>query len=569
MLSGRAAMEGETPSDIIASILLKDPEPLATIRPGCPRSLIRLISRALKKDRECRYSSAGDLLADLKSAAAKPDQIRAPSPQRWRRYLLGAAVTCLSVLLASILLVRAHSAGAILDSIAVLPLRNNAGADLEFLADGLTDSLIGDLSEIPNLKVSPHSSVFQFRDQRRAPALIGKLLKTRTVLLGSVSQSADRLHVQLQLIDVDHNRPIWSDTYDPVWKELLEVEGNISREVEDKLRVALNTSTKRELQKRHDVRPEAYRLFLRGHSALHGPTQSDLEAAVLYFHRALEIDSTYGPAAVELANAYIGLADYVSPRETMPKARDFALRGIELGGAPSEAHAALGLVKLLYDWDWKAAERELRLDSPVNPRETESFSCYLHYKDAFGRTEEAVTTISKLLRQDPLSAWMNHEMGCVSYYARRYDKAIEQFARTVRISPDFQIAYVNGGRSFVLERRYEDGIRTLEQARKIDPKWPLTLSELAYAYAAAGNQQAARGLLNELDAIGHTRYVDAVPVALVYLRLGDRDRTFSFLEKAYSEKSSSIPWLSAEPRFDPVRSDPRFQNLLRRVGLLT
>lgn len=569
MVTGRAAMEGITPSDIIASILMRDPMPLTAIRPECPRSLAGVIERALEKDRDKRYSSAGDMLSDLKWVGRKPGKIkialRMGAP--WRRWAAAAGCAC-AVLMLTILLVRSHTRMSAFDSIGVLPINNHGPADLQFVADGLTDSLIDELSEIPNLRVSGRSSVVRFRDQPLNPQQIGKMLRTRTILAGEVSQSADRLSVQLQLTDVDSNLKIWGETYNPVWDDLLEVEGNISKEVVRKLRVKLNKDTQRELEKCHDVRPEAYRLYLRGHSALHGSTQKELEDAVLYFHRALETDSTYGPAAVDLANAYVALSDYISPRKAMPKAREYALRAIGLGGAPSEAHASLGLIKLLYDWDWQAAENELRWDSPVNPREIESFSCYLHYRDVLGRNDESLAVVSRLLSQDPLSAWMNHEMGCVSYYARRYHKAIEQFLRTVKISPEFQIAYVNGARAFVQQGRYGEAIKALEEARKIEPKWPMTLSELAYAYAEGGMHRAAIQVLNELNTIRQTRYVDSIPVALAYLRLGDRDTAFSFLEKAYEERSSSMPWLNAEPRFDAVRSDPRFQNLLRRVGLV-
>jgi tetratricopeptide (TPR) repeat protein len=348
---------------------------------------------------------------------------------------------------------------------------------------------------------------------------------------------------------------------------LLDMEGAISGDVVRKLTTHLTGNTSEELQKRHDVRPEAYRLYLRGDSALHGPTQADVESAVLYLHRALESDSSYAPAAVDLANAYITLADYISPREAMPKAREYALKAIDAGGAPSAAHATLGLVKLLYDWDWGGAAKELAQDPFLNPQGVETFACYLHYKDAVRRTNETERKIAALLARDPLSAWLNHEMGCSSYYARNYDRAIEQFSRTVKINPDFQIAYANAGRAFVQQKKYKEAISALEAGRKIDPSWPLLLSELAYAQAAAGHRIIASGILSELAQLATRRYVDAVPIALVYFRMGEQDRAFSYLEKAYAERSSSIPWLRAEPRLDSVRSDSRYLDLLRRIGL--
>ncbi len=568
-LAGRPAMQGATASDIIASILTRDPEPLATLRPDCPRTLIDVISRALQKDREKRYSSATEMIADLRSVTTARTKSRNASFRNalrlnWRAVTVAAVSAALVIVL--ILFLRG-SPNSVIDSVAVLPMVNEGGPSLQFVADGLTDSLIGDLSEIPNLKVSSRAAAFQFQHQRPDPAKAGKLLNARKVLAGGVSQRADRLLIHLELVEAKTNRRIWGERYTTIWNDLLGVEGAISGEVVRKLKVRLTRNTQEELQKRHDVRPEAYRLYLRGQSALYGPTQADLEAAVLYLHRALETDSSYGPAAVDLANAYVALADYISPREAMPKAREYALKAIELGGATSGAHAALGLVKLLYDWDWQGAAHELNWDTPLNPHGVEAFSCYLHYRDAVQRTSETEKTMASLLARDPLSAWMNHEMGCASFYARHYEKAIEQFWRTVKINPDFQIAYVNAGRTFVQQRKYREAISTLEAGRKIDPNWPLMLSELAYAHAAAGNHEVARQILTELELLARRRYVDAVPLALVYLRMGDRGTAFSYLDKAYTDRSSSIPWVRAEPRFDPVRSDPRYLGLLKRIGL--
>lgn len=569
-LAGRPAMQGTTASDIIASILTRDPEPLAAQRPDCPRTLIAVISRALEKDREQRYSSATEMIVDLRSVTSAPTRSQnAPARNalrlNWKAVTVAAASAALVIV--AIILFFHRSPNSVIDSVAVLPMANEGGSSLQFVADGLTDSLIGDLSEIPNLKVSSRAAAFQFQHEQPDPAKTGKLLNARKVLEGGVSQRADRLLIHLELVEAKTNRRIWGERYTTIWKDLLGVEGAISGEVVRKLEVRLTRNTQEELQKRHDVRPEAYRLYLRGQSALHGPTQADLEAAVLYLHRALENDSSYGPAAVDLANAYVALADYISPREAMPKAREYALKAIEVGGATSGAHATLGLVKLLYDWDWQGAAQELNWDTPLNPQAVETFSCYLHYRDAVQRTSKTETKMASLLARDPLSAWMNHEMGCASYYARHYEKAIEQFSRTVKINPDFQIAYANAGRTFVQQRKYREAISTLEAGRNIDPNWPLILSELAYAHAAAGNHEGARQILTELELLAKRRYVDAVPIALVYLRMGDRDTAFSYLEKAYTDRSSSIPWVRAEPRFDPVRSDPRYLGLLKRIGL--
>ena len=568
MLTGRPAAQGDTPSDILAAVLTHYPEPLRKLRPSCPASLALVVARALEKDREKRYACAADMAADLTAVCRGVEIGSLASRKTPRRYWVAASIAILALAVISIVAVlQTVAQHQIATSIAVLPLTNESGADLQFVADGLTDSFTNDLSRIPNLKVSSRLSVSRFKDRQTDLAAIGSRLNANMLLHGGISQRGDRFRVHLELLDVPGKRRVWSEEYNPVWDNLLEVQGNISKEVLAVLRVKLHNSTRQELDKSHDVRPDAYRLYLRGRSAMLGSGESDLNAAVLYFHRALETDGSYAPAAADLANVYISLADFQSPKETMPKARQYALRAIELGGASAEAHVALGLVKLLYDWDWKSAEREFQYDSRLNPHGVDTFSCYLHFKDALRGTTDASATVAKLLARDPLSAWMNHEMACISYYSRRYERALEQFSRTIKISPDFQIAYANAGRTLTQLQRYPEALRVLEQGNKIEPGWPMMLTELGYARAAAGDSQGAQQSLKELDALASKRYVDPFLVALIYFRLDERDTGFAYLEKAYAMRSSTMPWIKAEPRLDAVRTDPRYIDLLRRLGL--
>ena len=229
---------------------------------------------------------------------------------------------------------------------------------------------------------------------------------------------------------------------------------------------------------------------------------------------------------------------------------------------------ALGLVKLLYDWDWRGAKQEFGPNLTWNPNTVDTFSCYLHYQDTLGQTNQALAGIAEFLSRDPMSSWANQELGCVSYYARRYDAAIEQFRRTVLLSPDFQIAYVNAGRAFAQKRMYKEALDVLEKGRRIDPDWPLTIAEIGYVQAVSGRPRAAKESLRQLDKAASRRYVDSFLFALVYMGLGDRTQTLNYLEKAYAERSSAVPWLKVEPRLDFLRSDPRFQDLLHRVGFV-
>jgi adenylate cyclase len=298
----------------------------------------------------------------------------------------------------------------------------------------------------------------------------------------------------------------------------------------------------------------------------HQTNEQALRIAITAFHRALTEDPNYALAAAGLANSYVALSDYTSPIESMPKAREYALKAIEMRAVPSEAHVVLGLVKLLYDWDWLGAEREFKYDSSLTPRSIDTFSCYLHSADTVGRTQEAVASITRLLDRDPMSIWNNEELGCVSYYARQYDKSLRQSGRAIELQPDFIFPYINLARAYTQKGMYAAAITELDKGRQVDPDFPLLIAERGYVDAVRKNKPAAISALSRLTAMAKRRYVDAYLVALVHLGLGDREKAFAELERAYAQRSSSMPWLKIEPKFDSVRSDPRYIDLLRRVG---
>jgi serine/threonine protein kinase/tetratricopeptide (TPR) repeat protein len=566
LLTGHPAMPADMPTGVLAAILSKRPTPLES---NCPAALARAIVRAIEKDPDKRYHTAQEMLSDLRTAKRELESSYS-RPASTRRHFVTASVVALAalILVASVAVLHLRAPGESIKSIAVLPFVNEGGADLEFLADGLTDSLIGDLSQVPNLKVISRDSVFRYKGRQVDAALSGAMLKAQMVLLGRVSQRGDRLSVRLELVDVRDNHRVWGEQYNRVWADLLQMQMEISREVLSKLRLTLSGRTERQLVQRQKVSPEGYQLYLKGNFFLFQQgAESDLNSAIMYFHGALNKDPNYALAYVGLANSYVVLADYVSPKEAMPKAREYALKALEMGGAPAEAHVVLGLVKLLYDWDWLGAEREFKNDSVLNPNAVDTFSCYLHYADILGRTNESVATLTRLLVRDPMSPWDNEELACVSYYARRYDKAIAQYRRTISINPAFPPAYVNAGRAYVQKQMYPEALAELEKGRRIDPNFLLIIAELGYTWAVSGNKVAARNILEDLNRQAAHRYVDAYGIAVIYLGLAEPEKTFAYLEKAYAERSTSIPWLKVEPRFDPVRSDPRYLDLLRRVGL--
>jgi serine/threonine protein kinase len=568
LLAERSPVTTVETGGVSKSVFNQRPKPMTALRPNCPVALAEIIERALQQDADNRYRTAKEMLADLKALQYDTGKHRSPKSgqHRLRMALAATALILVITAIAAYLLPPRES----IQSIAVLPFVNEGGAQLDFLAEGLTDSLIGDLSEVPKLKVISRSSVFQYKNRQVDPALAGARLKAQAVLLGRVSQRNDRLLVRLELVNVRDNHRVWGEEYNRIRADLPRMQVEIAREVLSKLRVTLTGDADRQLSRRWTVNPDAYQSYLRGQFLLsRAGTESDVRFAMSYLYSALDKDPHYALAAVGIANGYVLLADFASPREAMPKAREFALKAIELPGAQSHGHVALGLVKLLYDWDWLGAEKEFKYDSQLAPKAVNTFSCYLHYTDTLGRTQDAIAALTRLLARDPTSFWNTSELGCVSYYARQYDRALALSRRAVSLNPESQLSYVSLGRAYIQKQMYFEAIAALQRGRSLDPEFPQILGELGYASAVSGNKSAAQDLLEQLDHIAAHRYVDAYLIALIHLGLNERDRAFYYLEKAYAERSSSMPWLKVEPKFDLIRSDPRYLDLLRRVGLPT
>jgi TolB-like protein len=567
LLCGKPAASGNTPTEILAALLTERPPSLRLLQPDCPLALVRTVDRALEKNREQRYATASEMLADLTHVQHRLHTGKSDFALHRRYGIAAMSAALILVIAAAALWFRPSSSAHSLKSIAILPFVNEGGADAEYMADGLTDSLIGTLSEVSGLKVISRSSVFHYKGRQADPILVGPLLKTQTILLGRISQRGDRILVRLELVDVKDGHRIWGEQYDRVMSDLAQTQLDIAREVLAKLRFTLTGDSERNLLGRQTSSPKAYQLYLKGAYLFnHQTSEGGVRDAISTFHRALVEDPHYSLAAAGLANSYVALADYASPNEAMPKAREYALASIGMRAAESDGHVALGLVKLLYDWDWHAAEREFSYDSAINPKSTATFSCYLHYADTLGRTQEAVATLTRLVASDPMSMWNNEELGCVTYYARQYDNSLRQSTKAIEIQHDFIAPYINLARAYTQKRMYAAAMTELENAGRIDPEFPLLLAERGYIEAVTNHRAAAIGTLAHLAALAKQRYVDAYPIALVYLGLGDRDTAFAQLEQAYAQHSSFMPWLKIDPKLDSVRSDPRYVDLLRRVG---
>jgi len=567
MLAGRPPFDGPTTSDVLVAVLSRDPAPLSQVARPVPGDLQRIVSKALKKDREARYGSAKDLVADLKAL----DQDQRPSLRQSfaRRAAIKGAAVIVSVLALAAAIWHFGFREPALDSVAVLPFDNvGANPETEYLADGITEGVISQLSQLSQIKVMSRSSVFRYKGIQVDPQRAGREMKVQAVLTGRITPRNDRLEINVELVDVRDNHQLWGGQFAQRLADLHSVQTEIARKISENLGLRLSGSEQARLRKGSTNSAEAYQAYLKGNFYFAQQTADSFQKAIQSFTEATTLDPSWALPYVGLANCYIfiGADASLPPNEVMPKAKSYARKALMLDETLPEAHASLGMVKLAYDWDWHAAEKELGFNLQFSPQSVDAFSCALHYADPIGGNETAITQIKHTLELDPLSLPPNLEFGCASYYGRHYDQAIQQFKETLALYPNIPLVYYGLGRTYGQRRMYPDAVDALNRGKAISGDWPPMLAELAYVQAMSGNAVEGRRLLEKLKTLAAHRYVDPYLLATAYVALGETDQTFEWLDRAYMDRSSSMPWLKIEPKWDGLHSDARFTALLDRVG---
>jgi serine/threonine-protein kinase len=574
MVTGKSPFLRPSTPEIRAAILGDDPAAVTDSGKKVPPELERVVEHCLEKKPEDRFQSARDLAFDLRAIHRGSGIVppAPPLPRRGRRaaWVAGAAAALVALgLLGAVSWHFLSGRGQALDSIAVLPFANESGdQDAEYLSDGISESLINNLSQLPNLRVIARSSAFRYRGPAADPLAAGRELGVQAVLTGRVVQRGDRLLINVELVDVRHNRQLWGERYDRRLTDLLTVQDEISREITDKLRLRLNGEEKRRLARRSTDNPEAYQAYLVGRYHWGRRTEDGLKKAIDSFEQARARDPTYALAYAGLADCYALLGDYgyLAPKDAFPKARAAAERALELDDDLVEAHTSLAFVKVQYDWDWPGAEREYRRALGLNPNYATAHQWYSEYLSAMGRPEEALREIRLAQELDPLSLIIHAVVGRALYFARRYDDAIAQCRTTLEMDPNFAVPHLFLGRAYVQQGRYEEGLAEFQEYRRRSGGSAI-LAEIGHAQALAGRRDEARELLQELAQGPNPGYVPAGRIAYIPVGLGDKDGAFAWLEKAYDERSDTLVFLKVEPRYDSLRADPRFADLLRRVGL--
>jgi eukaryotic-like serine/threonine-protein kinase len=620
MAVGKRPFEGETLTDLIVSILTKAPRPISEFLPAAPEKLDRIMVKVLAKDLKARYQTATELLVDLRrvkqriefeaglEVSVPPEVSAAPAPNNAqvntysgegkstleisKTQLMTAERTAtldsntladrrksqrrvLFVLLTLMLLAGATATAYLLknrpraiDSLAILPFTNTSGeASADYLSDGITESLINQLSRSQNFKVMSRNSVFQFKNKQVDAREVAEKLNVKAVLTGRVTQNNDGLLINIELIDARDNSQIWGERYSRSMSDLVVVEQEIAGQVSQRLQLGLSHDDKRRLVKPNTENPDAYQLYLRGRYHWNKRTPESMNRGIEYFKQALEKDPQYALAYAGLADCYALLGEYgkMPVRESAPLAKSAAEKAVALDNSLAEAHTSLAAV-LEYEWNWAEAEKQYRLAIEMNSNYATAHHWYGVYLSSLGRFDEALPELKKALELDPLSLIINTGLGRMYCGARRYDEAIDQLKTTLEIEPNFAEAHFQLALAYEGKGKYEKAANEFHKAVELFED-PTMRGWIAREQALAGKKDEARKLLDELKTLSKQQYVSPYMIAIGYAALGDREQAFEWLEKVYVDRSYYVVWLKVDPIWDALQSDGRFQDLLRRVGL--
>jgi len=628
MIAGRRPFEGATRTEIILAVIEREPPPLDD---GVPAALREIIGRALRKDRAERYQSVNELITDLqKLKRGLPTSGHLPmayQPKTWNEATLITSSAPLDTRtqavglrtveekvstrsgiragfgrLARVLKQRALKQRALkqrawillsllalgvagglayfysrppqtaIDSLAVLPFVNtspgaNTDSNAEYLADGLTDGLINSLAQLPHINVSARGLVYRFKKEQSDPLAIARRLGVRAVLTGRIAQRGDALSISAELMDARDGSHLWGAQYERRLSDLIVVQEEITERITMGLRLKLTDAQSKQLGKRYTENTEAYQLYLRGRYFFLQFTPEGIRKGLEHFQQAILLDPNYAPPYAGIGYAYaVASSQYEQPGEAMRKARQASLRALELDEALPEAHFAMALVKWWADWDWPAAEAEFKRAIELNPINGTMHAVYSDFLSTQERGAEALAHAQRAQELDPLSVYVSNTLGKVYYNTRQYDRALAAYRRTLEMYPDSTRAQRGVARALLQQGQFAEAIDVFRRivARESHPYY---IAELGRAYAVDGRRGEALRILAQLKQMAQKRYVPPVYVAKVFAALGETDQALSCLNQAFQERSDQLTELRVEPAFDQLRADPRFVDLLRRVGL--
>jgi len=577
MATGRLPFQGDSLGLITEAILNRSPVAPIRVNPDIPTGLQEVIQRALEKDSNLRYQHAADMRAELqrlkrdtesgrRAVEAETDSFQTPITNR-----LSSTVTQRTrTSSAQRATLRPQRVAKIIDSLAVLPFLNSSGdPEREYLSDGITGSLINILATVPKLRVIAQSTVFRYKGREIDPQAIGRELNVRAVLTGRLVQSGGSLRIGTELVDVATGSQLWGAQYDCKPGDIFAVQDEISNEISGKLRLQLTRAEKKQLAKRHTEDPEAYRLYLKGRHHWNRWTEEGFNKGIEYFQQAIEKDPGYALAYAGLADSYVllGWNSYLPPKAVFPKAKEAAMTAVRLDPDLAEAHTAFAAGLWLHDWRWEEAQAEFKRSLELGPHYPTANHWYAEYLMTMGRHAEVMARMKTGQELDPLSLIINVAVGWACYFGRRYDEGIEELLRTVELDPNYPVAHWILGLLLRKTGCFELAISEGERAVKLSGGSPLMRAALAQTLGAAGRTEEAVQMLEDLTELARQKYVAPHFFAGIQVGLGENDRAIEYLERSYEERSHWLIYLHLDPGMDGLRDNPRFQHLLRRIGL--
>jgi TolB-like protein/Flp pilus assembly protein TadD len=543
--------------------------------PQCGREYDLSMSFCLDDGAELLYGPASEPQTAILHETPPPDeaatraQISTSASNRAAKPLIAAGVA-VALLIGAFVGYRylPTSAGQI-DSIAVMPFENASGnPDLEYLSDGMTETLIASLSQLPNLSVKPRSSVFRFKGKDPGPQSLGKELNVQAVLTGRVVQRGDQLTLALELVDVRKDRVIWSEQYNRRQADLVSLQAEIARDVSSKLKARLSGAEEERLTKTYTANTEAYQLYLKGRFYWNKRTAENIRKAIEMFQQAADTDPNYALAYAGLADCYVVLGDYTGlpESETVPKMQAFAQRALQIDDSLAEAHTSLAY-SYVQQWKWDEGEREFKRAIELNPRYATAHHWYYLCLLEMGRGEEAFAMVKRAQELDPLSPIISFNVATVYIYVRGdIDAAIRESTKLIEFEPNFARGHEVLGLAYLLRKRYPEALAALNKAVELSPSDRQLLRDLGYGYAVAGKRDEAVRVLKDLQAKYERREAFGQDVAAVYAGLGDLDQAFAWIEKDVQARSGRLGRIFYQIPFESVRGDPRYAEVRRRMG---
>ncbi len=616
MIDGKRPFKGNTASDVHAAILMKEPSPLA-LEAELPE-LSRIVKKALEKDVTVRYQSAREIIHDLRSLQRQvydylqtndelklPEQSAAPNFQKIQtdpngkvgatmggdsenRTAAGAQSSLRTVYTAAALKGHGMRVGIVLmvltlgiaaafyfarfyhkdtvSSIAVLPFVNAGGdPNTEYLSDGISESLINNLSQLPNVKVIARSSSFKFKGKEIDPREVANTLGAQAIITGKIAQLGDQLVVTAEMINAADNTQIWGGQYNRKILDLLHMQSEISQEIAIKLRIKLTGAQEQKITKSERVNPQAYEMLLKGRFSWNKGGTENRKKAIEYYKQAVAIDQSFALAYADLSIGYILLVSngILDPHEFTSKASEAANKALELDPDLADAHLALAWIKL-NAWEWSEAEREYKLAIELSPNLSRAHNGYAYHLSFIGRHNEAIAENKRAKNLDPISLVTNADAGNIHYLARQYDQGLAELENALELDPNFATTHVYFGYIYAAKGMYQKAIAAYRKAIELTGETTSRQIFLGAAYAKSGELEKAKIIIRRLES--EKEYVSPGELAILYSALGESEKAFASLEKAFTEHDLQLQYLKVDPAYDSLRPDPRFQNLLRRVG---